>query len=108
MTDNFDSSVVGRPFVRVRDLRISYPEPNTAIIVCTQEEAVLLEDGSVRSLGDAGYLQFRIAPSQMTDVVNLVNPTTGLQLPGNPSMSYQQIMLGLLAAIRHHQVSAND
>lgn len=101
---NYDSSAVGVPYTRVRDIRISYPAPNTAQIVCTEEIAVKLADGSVRSLADAGYLTFQVAPQDMLTQVGLVDPTTGQPLPGSPQVTYQQVMLGILAAVREQQI----
>ena len=101
---NYDSSAVGVPYTRVRDIRISYPAPNTARVVCTEETAVKMADGSVRSLADAGYLTFQVAPQDMLTQVALVDPTTGQPLPGDPQVSYQQVMLGILAAVRAQQI----
>lgn len=103
MTTNYDSSSIGVPYTRVRDLRITYPAPNTAHVVCTEEQAVKMADGSVRSLGDQGYLTFQIDPADMLTAVPLVDPTSGQPLPGGPTMTYQQVMLGILAAVRAQQ-----
>jgi len=102
---NYDSTEIGTPFVRVRDLRITYPAANTATIVCTEEEAVRLAGGAIRSLGDIGLFSFDVMPQDMQMMVPLVDPATGQALPGNPSMSYLQIMLGILAAVRAQQLS---
>lgn len=101
---HYDSTEVGDPFVRVRDLRITYPAANTASIVCTEEEAVRLANGAIRSLGDIGSFSFDVMPQDMQTLVPLVDPSTGQALPGNPSVSYLQIMLGILAAVRAQQL----
>lgn len=98
---NYDSSAVGAPFVRVKDIRISYPQPNVAQVVCTEEDAVVLTDGTVRSLGERGYLTFDLGPQDMAAMVPLVHPATGAEL--GQSVAHQQVMLGILAAIRAKQ-----
>ena len=102
---NYDSTLIGAPFVRVRDLRITYPQANTASITCTEESAVKLAGGEIRSLGDTGSFTFGVAPADMGTLVPLIDPTTGLPLPGAPAVSYQQIMLSILAAVRAQQVA---
>jgi hypothetical protein len=108
MTTNYDSSAVGVPYTRVRDLRITYPAPNTAHVVCTEEQAVKMADGSVRSLGDKGYLEFDVAPADMATAATLVDPTTGQPLPGAPTTTFQQVMLGILAAVRSRQLARDQ
>lgn len=106
--NHYDSTQVGVPFVRVRDLRITYPAANTASIVCTEEEAVRLTGDAIRSFGDIGSLTFNVLPQHMQMLVPLVDPATGQALPGNPSMSYLQIMLGILAAVRAQQLLRDE
>lgn len=102
---NYDSTTIGQPFVRVRDLRITYPQANTASITCTEEAAVKLAGGEIRSLGDTGSWTFDVLPADMATVVPLVDPATGQPLPGGPTVSYQAIMLSILAAVRAQQVA---
>jgi hypothetical protein len=105
---NYNSTTTGQPFIRVRDLRITYPQANTASITCTEELAVKLAGGEIRSLGDTGAFTFDVFPGDMQNEVNLVDPSTGQNLAGNPTVSYQQVMLGILATVRAEQISKDE
>lgn len=103
MNRNYDSSKVGVPFVRVNDLRITYPSPSTAHVACHEEEAVTLADGSVRHLADLGWFEFDIAPQDMDDPTPMVHPSTGAPLGAD--IAPQQVMLGILAVVRQRQLA---
>lgn len=100
---NYDSSAVGVPYTRVPDLHIRYPSPNTARVACIEELAVKMADSSVQRLAEAGCLEFEVKPQDMLTAVPLVDPTTGQPLPGNPTVTYQHVMLCILAAVRANQ-----
>jgi hypothetical protein len=100
---NYDASQVGEPYVRVPHIHIDYPEPLTATVRINEVEAVKLADGSVRTLAQLGDMAFTIRPQDMATSLQLVHPDTGVPIPG-ATMTYQQIMLGLLAAIRAKQI----
>jgi len=101
---NYDSSQVGVPYIRVPAIQINYPQPLHAAIRFQEVEAVILADGSPRQLNELGERSFTVSPSQMSDVIQLVDPTTGVDLPGQ-TMTVMQLMLGMLAVIRREQVS---
>lgn len=101
---NYDSSAVGVPYIRVPSIQISYPQPLHATIRFQEVEAVILADGSTRQLNEMGERSFNVTPGQMADVIQLVDPTTGLDIPGH-TMTVMQLMLGMLAVIRREQLS---
>jgi len=106
MPRNYDSSAVGVPYTRVPLIEIRYPGPLTAQVRVLEAEAVQLADHSIRELGQQGQLEWTIGPGDMGQVLQLVHPDTGADIPG-ATMTYQQLMLGLLAAIRHQQKLAD-
>lgn len=102
MPVNFDASQVGRPYVRVPSIQIRYPEPLHASVTFQEVEAVVLQDGTVRQIGELGERSFSVKPSDMDDILQLQDPTTGAAIPG-ATMTVQQLMLGMLAMIRREQ-----
>jgi len=102
MSRNYDASQVGRPYVRVPSIQIKYPSPLHATVTFQEVEAVVLQDGSVRQIGDLGERSFSVDPGDMDDVLQLRDPTTGNVIPG-ATMTVQQLMLGMLAIIRREQ-----
>lgn len=103
MSKNYDSTAVGVAFIRVNDLRITYPTPMTAHVACHEEEAVTLADGSVRHLADLGWFEFDIGPADMATSLPVVHPASGAAL--GPVTTAQQVMLGILAVIRSKQLA---
>lgn len=99
---NYDSSQVGVPYIRVPLLQIEYPQPLHASVRISEVEAVQLADGSIRHLNELGEISFTVLPSGMADVLQLVDPTTGADIPG-ATMTVQSLMLGILAMVRREQ-----
>lgn len=97
----FDNTVIGQPFVRTNRIVIDYPAPNTAEVTTTNQEFVRLLDGSYVALGSESTATFTVDPDEMGKSVALSDPNTGEPLGSD--MTYGQIMLGILAAIRAHQ-----
>lgn len=97
----FNSTIVGQPYKRISKIVIDYPSALTANVTFVEQEHVLLADGSHRSIGAENAVSFTITPSKLEDTVALTDINTGELL--GASMSYGQIMLGILAAIREHQ-----
>jgi len=112
MSTNYNSSVVGTPYVRVSNIQIQYPENGLPTVTCTQELAIVDVSSVVRPLGTFQSLQWN--PDMInnaTTPINLVDPTTGANMldgSGNPiTTNLQEIMLGILAAIRQQQLISN-
>lgn len=101
---NYDSSQVGVPYVRVPTIQISYPQPLHGSIKFQEVEAVILADGTPRQLNELGERSFTVTPAQMSDVIQLVDPTTGNDIPGQTT-TVLQLMLGILAMIRREQLA---
>lgn len=100
---NFDSSAVGVPYVRAHRIVIHYPEPgsnNTPWARIEQSEAVKLADGTVRRLSDIETLERQFDMNDLTPIP-LVHPETGAPL--GQSVTLQQVMLSILAVVRHEQ-----
>lgn len=106
MTKNYRADQIGHPFTRVRDIRIQYQESGDAIVACTEQEAVRLADGSVRSLGDQGIFEFTIKADQMGEKVPVVNPATGE--PVGQDVALQSVMLGIASVIRSRQLQRDQ
>jgi hypothetical protein len=102
MPRNYDSSAVGVPYVRVPLIEIKYPEPHTAHVRVLEVEAVKLADGSIRELRQLGQIEWHIGPGDMGKVAQIPHPDTGA--PTGATTTNQQLMLGLLAAIRAQQL----
>jgi hypothetical protein len=101
---NYNSSEVGVPYIRVPELGIKHPEPGTAQVRFAEDLAVKMADGSIASIAAAGEVAFQVSPADMLTEVPLVDPTTGQPLPGNPRVTYQHVMLCILAVVRARQV----
>lgn len=101
---NYNSSAVGVPYIRVPTIQISYPQPLQGNIRFQEVEAVILADGSTRQLNELGEKSFSITPAQMQETIQLIDPTTGADIPGQ-TMTVMQLMLGILAVIRREQVA---
>lgn len=104
MPTNYDASTVGVPYVRVPTIQIRYPKPLHGYVTFQEVEAVLLADGTIRQIGDLGEKSFEIKPEDMADVLQLVDPNTGSNIPG-ATMTVQNLMLGILAIIRREQIA---
>jgi len=97
----FNNTIVGQPYKRINSIKIDYPAPLTAAVSFAEQEFVPLADGSHRPIGSENIINFMVSQSQLDDVVPLTDINTGEPL--GIDMSYRQIMLGILAAIRAHQ-----
>lgn len=99
---NFDSTIVGKPYSRIEKIVIDYTAQNTATVQFQEQEHVKLEDGTHRPLGSENTVTFNVLPQDMLIQVPLLDSNTGSVL--GASMSYGQVMLGILAIIRSKQV----
>jgi hypothetical protein len=98
---------VGKVHVRVPSIVISYPAPDpadpnavAAVIEFIESEAVTLQGGKVRPLGDLGRQTITLRPSDFATQVKLVNPDTDVDLA---TTTIQNVAAHILAAIRHFQ-----
>jgi len=98
---NFDSTIIGKPYSRIEKIVIDYTAPNTATVQFTEQEHVKLEDGTHRPIGYENVNTFQVNPQDMVLSVPLLDSVTGN--PIGASMSYGQVMLGILAVIRSKQ-----
>lgn len=107
MPRNYNSVAIGDSYVRAPLVEIRYPGPMTAHVRIIEAEAVKMKDGTVRELvAQLGQLEWTVGPADMGQVLQLVDPDTGADIPG-ATMTNQQLMLGLLAAIRARQKLAD-
>lgn len=97
----FNNTIVGQPYKRINSIKIDYPAPLTQSVSFAEQEFVPLADGSRRPIGSENIIDFTVSQSQLDAVVPLTDINTGEPL--GIEMSYGQIMLGILAAIRAHQ-----
>jgi len=97
----FDTTVVGQQYKRINKIIIDYPAPMQAIVSFTEQDFVPLKDGSHAAIGSENQNSFEVHQGNMLDTVRLSDTNTGEDL--GVSMSYAQIMLGIVAAIRDHQ-----
>ena len=101
---NFDSTVVGEPYSRIEKIEIDYVASMTANVSFTEQEHVQLADGTHRPIGGENVIKFSVLPQDMSKTVPLLDSSTGTEL--GASMSYGQVMLGILAVIRAKQVAS--
>lgn len=106
MTTRNYTVALGKPFVRASQLILDYVAPNTANVRVSEELAVLTDTGTIEHIRDLGDTRFTINPSDMPTALPLVHPATGQPL--GPSMTYEQLMLGLLAAVRKNQLERDN
>ncbi len=118
MSQNYDSSQVGVPYVRVHRIEINYPESGAGLIPTTnlyQSEAVKLADGESRKLRDLVTLSRTVdLVNDGNDLIPLVDATTGAPLAApvaqalgamvsSGHVSLNLVMLALLAVVRQEQ-----
>ena len=60
MTTRSYTVALGKPFVRVSQIIIDYPAPNTAQVRMNEELAVLTDTGVVEKIRDLGDTRFTI------------------------------------------------
>lgn len=103
MPQNYDSSAVGVPYVRVPSLVIDYTNNAHPKVTIQQSLAVKLADGTIRELEPVPEIiaVFDMAADGTTPIP-LVDPTTGAPLGMNTNL--QQVMLSILAVVRKEQL----
>lgn len=106
MTNNYDASKVGVPFVRAKKITIDYPDNNlTPSFSAEQWLAVVLADGTVRNIEKQASLNAAVdLANDGDDPIPLIHPTTGQPLGANTTR--KQVMLGILAVLRFEQTRA--
>ena len=91
MTRNYDSSVPGRPYIRVTDLALSYDQRQNALVGYTDQRAVPTDAGAVEHLAGPGAQRrgaFEITPQMWPQAIPMVvNPTTGATSAAKSSRS---------------------
>lgn len=92
---------LGKPFVRVKQLILDYPAPSTINVRMAEELAILTDTGEIESIRDLGDVRFTIGPTDMPTVLQLEHPAT--TAPLGATMTYEQLLLGMLAAARKNQ-----
>jgi hypothetical protein len=103
---NYDSSSVGVPYVRVSNMHISYTTDSLCCVNASQELSVKLADGSIAIIEQLTPISFTIdLKTQGSEAFGLVHPTTGTPL--GQSVTNNQIMLSILAALRAKQIEQN-
>lgn len=106
--NNYDSTLPGVEYIRIPRIVIEYPNPLTARVVAVESPSVKMQDGSVRVFPGERDISWNISMLELDHSFPLVNPESGATITdaeGNPvTMTYQQIMLGLLGAIRQKQI----
>ena len=103
MPANYDSTLPGALFRRFPTILINYPTALTASIRAEEVDAVKTTDGSVLPVRSTRTLIVDVAPSDFATVLQLVDPTTGANIPGG-TMTVQALMLGMLAFLRKEQL----
>jgi len=106
MAKNYDASQVGVEYVRVPAFTVDYPTPGNARVEAQEVLAIKTAGGAIKVTERFSTpLAFRIQEHQMTETFPLINPETGAALPGNPTMTYGQLMVGITSAIRKAQIA---
>jgi hypothetical protein len=103
MPRNYDTTVVGVPYVRIDIIGIEYAGPAQGAVDMNEVLAVKLADGSITKLQEFGGLTADISPAVFAEVFPIISPDTGQPIPGQ-QMTGQQIMLGILAFCRKRQM----
>ena len=105
-TTNYNSTNVGVPYVRCNNIQLQYPENGIPHVTIDQALAVKLADGTVREIQQLQSLSFVLdMANNATTPIPLIDPTSGASL--GSSTNLQQLMLGILAAIRVQQLQQN-
>jgi hypothetical protein len=105
-TTNYDSTLVGKNYVRGNNINIQYPPNGLPIITVSQANAVKMLDGSVVEISQAQSLTFSLdlVNNALTSIPE-VDPTSGASLGINTNL--QAVMLGVLAVVRQQQILKN-
>jgi len=107
MTRNYQANIVGRPYVRVDEINIKYNKPDEAFVTFNEVEAILTDTGQVLKIRDIGKVSMTINPWDMDVDLQIVHPASAAAIPGMMT-SYQNVMLGILAAIRKNQLERDN
>lgn len=102
MAQNYNSTEVGVPYVRVRQLTVDYTNNAFPKATIEQSLAVKLKDGTIHEMSRIPELIVTFdMVADGTNPIPLVDPTTGAPL--GPSVTLQQVMLSILAVVRQEQ-----
>ena len=102
MLENYDSTAVGVPYIRVGNIAIQYPISGIPQVTISQTTAIRLADNSIIELGYKNSISFSLdMVNNANTPIPLVHPTTGADLGANTTL--QQLMLGVLAVVRQQQ-----
>lgn len=99
---NYVTNVVGDPYVRIDRITIDYSKPLEAFIQARERTAILLVDDSIVMQPGEHTLSINIGPQNFADVIQLVDPTTGADMPG-ATMTVQTLMVGITSFLRKYQ-----
>lgn len=102
MSANYDSTAAGALFRRIPQITINYPTALTASVRAEEVDAIKTTGNQVFQIRGTRTLMKEIAPQDFSEVLQLVDPTTGANIPGQ-TMTVQALMLGVLAFLRKEQ-----
>lgn len=102
MPTNYNSTAAGALYRRIDRITIDYPTALTASIRANETDAVKGADGASYKVRDTRTIAVDVAPADFSTVLQLVDPTTGADIPG-ATMTVQALMLGMLAFLRVEQ-----
>jgi hypothetical protein len=105
---NYDTTV-GKPFPRVTDIKINYPiAPAMPTLTYNESTCLYDSDGKLHILSSAeNTYSILLDLSKARDPIQLVSPSTGVAIEG-ASTTYTQLMMSLLAIIRHDQMTRDS
>jgi hypothetical protein len=106
MSINYDSTVVGVPYVRAQRIIINYPDAGKSPSATIEQSlAVKMLDGTVRQLENINAINvtFDFANDGSTNIP-LVHPDSGLPIGANTTLN--NTMLAILAVVRSEQNKA--
>lgn len=104
MSNNYDASKVGVPYVRAHRITINYPGPALMPNASIEQSLVVpLADGTTATISTLPTI------NRAFDMINdgnlpipLVDPSTGAAL--GPTTTLNQVMLSILAVVRQEQL----
>ena len=101
MTVDIDSSIAGKPFVRIQRIVIDYPSPLTARVEVTcQRHVPLFDNKGFEPIGSQFVVVFEVPPHEMGDLFPLLDIKDGSPL--GAEMSNGQLMVGIFSRIVPH------
>lgn len=105
MPRNYDSSLPGVPYHRVKDLSLSYDQQQHALIGFTDQRAVVTTTGAIEHLAGPGAERrgtLEITPQMWGQAIpRVINPTSG-QTSG--TITWGEIQLALTSGLRWKQL----